>query len=68
MGRHENELLTPWRATPADHHDHEHSGTPQLYHRGRDQPTFTTALHYTWTNQGTTNQRRHEHADYMSRI
>ena len=43
-----NELPTPWQATPADHHDHEHSGTPQLYHRGRDQPTFTNCprLHF----------------------
>ena len=36
-----NELPTSWRATPAIHHDHVHSGRPQLYHRRRDQPTFT---------------------------
>ena len=27
-----------------------------------------TALHYTWTNQEATNQRRHERAGYMGRI
>ena len=42
-----NGLATPWYATPADHHTHDHNRTPQLYHYELDQPTLAnyTTLH-----------------------
>ena len=62
-----NGLTTPWCATPADHHIHEHNRTPQLHHYERDQPTLTTytTLH---SNRETTNQDRHGRAGYTNNI
>ena len=69
MGRYENNVqraadtMASHARQPPGTAEHRNSTTAD----GADQSS-QTALHYTWTNQETTNQHRHEHADYMSRI
>ena len=60
--RHRGEPRPPTTMTTntAEHRDSTTAG-------GANQRSETT-LHYTWTNQDATNQRRHERAGYMGRI